>query len=333
MTDRLRIGFIGCGDFATGWIWPCLRYAPIDVVYACARRPQRAERARKMFGAEQVTTDARKVFADPDVQAVFIIGPPPLHHELGVPALEAGKHVFIEKPAGDSLAQALELQAAADRNDVQCQVAFQKRFALAYHLARDVARRPEFGGVRLAKINYSFWRQPGWHDQLTMMGSHPLDLVRFFMGDAAESYVLKRSAPDGRNTCVVTHLYDDGSSAIVNMSASDPHVQEWIELSGANQLVSVHNLVEFRHWADGSDYHKTFVMNPGAVEVWHPEFAIPYGQADSMRIQGYAGEVVEFAEAILSGRPVSPSIADGVMAMRYAEAIDKAPEGMNRLEL
>jgi predicted dehydrogenase len=216
---------------------------------------------------------------------------------------------------------------------VQCQIAFQKRYALAYRMARDAASREDFGGVRLAKINYSFWRQEDWHGQLTMMGSHPLDLVRFFMGDANQAHVLKRSYDDGRNTCVVTLLYEGGASAVVNLSASDPHVQEWVELSGANQLISVHNLAEYRRWADGTDYRKTFTTNESAVSVWHPEFAIPYQQADSMWIQGYAGEVVAFARAILDGRDVTPSIADGVIAMRYADAIAKAPEGMSELPL
>jgi hypothetical protein len=43
--------------------------------------------------------------------------------------------------------------------------------------------------------------------------------------------------------------------------------------------------------------------------------------------------VAEFATAILEGRPVESSIADGVAAMRYVEAIDAAPEGVSRLDL
>jgi predicted dehydrogenase len=332
MSERLRIGFIGCGNFATEYIWPCLRYAPIDVLYACARRPDRAERNRKVFGADESTTDIGRILDDEAVEAVFVVGPPAMHHEIGVPVLDAGKHLFIEKPAGDSLQQATALQTAARRAGVQCQVAFQKRFALAYTMARDVALRPEFGGVRLAKINYTFWQQPSWHDQLTMMGSHPIDLVRFFMGDPETAHALKRT-DDGRNTCVLTLQYSSGASAIVNLSAVDPHVQEWVELSGANQLISVRNLVEYRHWADGTDFRKTVVMNDAAINVWHPEFAIPYRQADSMWLQGYAGEVVAFADAILSGREVSPSIDDGVAAFRYAEVIAKAPEGMSELDI
>lgn len=333
MSDVLRIGFIGCGDFATSTIWPCLRYAPIEVAYACARRPERAERNRKRFGAERATIDVDEVLRDGSVPAVFVVGPPSMQYEIGLRALEHGKHVFTEKPPADTLKQALELEAAAARHGVQCQIAFQKRFALAYQMAREAASQPEFGGVRLCKVNYSHWYQPDWHTHLSIMSVHPLDLVRFFMGDPAEAHVLKRSDDGGRNTCVLTLLYESRASAVVNMSANDPHVQEWVELSGANQLIAVRNMVEYKHWADGGDVETSFQMNPAAAGVWHPEFAIPYRQGDSMWLQGYAGEVVEFASAILEGRPVSPSIADGVASMRYVGAILAAPEGVSQLEL
>jgi predicted dehydrogenase len=332
-SGQLRIGFIGCGTHASDVIWPCLRYAPIEVTYACARSPERAERNRRRFGAERATTNVGDVLEDDSVEAVFVVGPAAMHHEIGLRVLRAGKHLFVEKPPADTLAHTLELEDAARGSGVQCQVGFQKRFALAYRLARDAASRPEFGRVRLCKLNYSHWLQPDWRTHLIGMSVHPLDLVRFFMGDAVEAHVLKRSAADGRSTCVLTLLYESGASAVVNLSANDPHVQEWVELSGANQLIAVRNLVEYRHWADGSEGTTTLQMNEAAVAVWHPEFAIPYQQADSMWLQGYAGQVVAFAEAILERRAVSPSIGDGVATMRFVDAIAEAPEGVSELDL
>ena len=333
MTGRLRIGFIGCGAFATSTIWPCLRYAPIEVAYACARRPERAERNARMFGAEEATIDVGRILSDDSVRAVFVVGPHDMQYEIGVRVLESGKHLFVEKPPGSTFRHALDLQEAASRSGVECLVAFQKRFAIAYRMAREVAAREEFGGIRLCKVNYSHWLQPDWREHLTMMSVHPLDLVRFFMGDPTEAHILKRGSPDGRNTLVMTALYESGASAVVNMSAHDPHVQEWVDLSGANQLISIRNLVEYRHIDEAGDYSVSHRMNEAAVSGWYPEFAIPYRQADSMWLQGYAGEVVEFATAILEGRPVESSIADGVAAMRFVEAIDVAPEGVSRLEL
>jgi predicted dehydrogenase len=333
MTDLLRVGFIGCGGFASTAIWPSLRYAPIEVAYACARHRENAERNRRLFGAERATTDVDSIVDDDSVAAVFVVGPPDMHHEIGLRVLNSGKHLFIDKPPGTTLGQALDLARSARRNGVQCQVGFQKRFALAYAQARAVAYRADFGGIRLCKVNYAHWRQPDWRSHLTTMSVHALDLVRFFLGDPREAYLLKRSATDGRNICVLTLGYAGGVSAVVNMSATDPHVQEWIELSGANQLISVRNLTDYRHWAPASDSSDSTRLNEAAVTMWHPEFSLPHQPSDSMWLQGYAGEVVAFAEAILAGRTVSPSIVDAVAAMRFVEAIAAAPEGFSPITL
>jgi predicted dehydrogenase len=333
MSELLRVGFVGCGVHASHTIWPCLRYAPVEVAYACDTVGSRAETNRRRFGAGCACTDLRVVLDDESVEAVFVVGPPAMHHEVGLRVLEAGKHLFTEKPPGATLAHAIELEAAADRRGVSYQVGFQKRFALGYRLAREVATQPEFGGVRLCKVNYSHWRMPDWRKHLVDMAVHPLDLVRYFMGDPRAAHVLKRSAADGRSTCLLMMQYDSGASAVVNMSASDPHVQEWVELSGANQLISVRNLTEYRHWAQASDNDRALQPNGTAIGAWHPEFALPNQQADSMWLQGYAGAVVDFVEAIVAGRRVTPSIADGVAAMRYVEAIACAPDGMSEIHL
>jgi UDP-N-acetylglucosamine 3-dehydrogenase len=331
MSDLLRIGVVGCGSFATSTIWPCLRYARIDIAYACATRLEHAERNRKRFGAEFATTDINDVLGDSSVAAIFLIGAPAMQYELGLRCLEAGKHLFVEKPPGESLEHSVQLERAAARTNVQCQVGFQKRFALAYTLARDHSFRADFGKVRLCKVNYSHWAQADWRSHLTDMSVHALDLVRFFMGDPVEGYIVKRSAHDGASTCVLTLLYEDGGTAVVNLSANDPHVQEWVELSGANQLISVRNLTEYRHWREASGPPQTVVMNERSLSMWQPAFPVPYQHSDSMWLQGYAGEVVEFAEATLEGRSLSPSISDGVAAMRYVEAIAGAGEGLSKI--
>jgi myo-inositol 2-dehydrogenase/D-chiro-inositol 1-dehydrogenase len=331
--DDLRIGFIGCGTFATGHLWPCLRHAPVEIAWACARGPERAEANMRRFGAEQATTDVGEVLGDDTVAAVFVVGPPAMHHELGLRVLEAGKHLFVEKPAGETLAHALDLQDAARRNGVQCQVGFQKRAALAYRRAREAMTSEAFGGLRLAKVNYAHWRLPDWRTHLTVMSSHGIDLARWFLGDPHEAHVLKRTSADGGSTCVLTLLNESGASAVVNLSSNEPHVQEWVELAGNGELVTVRNLVEYRHWKPAGDPISTFRATEPGVELWHPEFAIPFKTTDSMWLQGYAGEVVDFVQAVLEGRPVSPSIDDGVAAMRIAEAILDAPEGMSQLPI
>ena len=114
------------------------------------------------------------------------------------------------------------------------------------------------------------------------MSVHPIDLARFFLGDPDQAYVLKRTEPNGCGTCVLTLVYSSGASAVLNMSANDPHVQEWVEISSSNQLISVRNLVDYQHWPAGQDPAATKNCLQGSFNAWRPEFAIPYQQADSL---------------------------------------------------
>jgi predicted dehydrogenase len=340
----LRVGFIGCGSHASINMWPSLRYAPIDIAYACDRNLDRAERNRRRFGAGNAVSDTRMVLEDPTVEAVMVIGPPSMHYELGLQVLEAGKHLFVDKPPAETLAQTIELEEAAARNGVQCQVGFQKRFALAYRAARDASLHPDFGGVRLTKVNYSHFRTleilgtaTDWRWHLTVLSLHALDLVRFLSGDPVEAHVLKTEADDGRNVCVLMLRYGSGGSAVLNLSACDPGVQEWVELSGANELISVRDLVDYQHWKnpgrDDPSTDSSRQMSTDAIEMWRPEFADSNRLSDSRELQGYVGEVVAFAETLLRGGQVSPSISDAVAAMRLAELILEAPQGMSEIDL
>ena len=73
-------------------------YASVEVACACAHRPERAYDNARVFGAQRATTNVEEVLAVDSVPAVLVIGPPQMHFELGTAALEAGKHLFIEKP-------------------------------------------------------------------------------------------------------------------------------------------------------------------------------------------------------------------------------------------
>ena len=111
---------------------------------------------------------------------------------------------------------------------MQCQVGFQKRFAPGYQW--HVIPPPTRGsGLRSCLRLITHTGVVPLARALMTMSVHPIDLARFFLGDPDEAYVLKRTDPNGCSTCVLTLLYSLGPSAVINMSANDPHVQEWVK--------------------------------------------------------------------------------------------------------
>lgn len=133
MSSPLRIGVIGCGGIANGAHLPQLlqrtdqlqiaALADIDpgAAEGTAGRVEEAGQARP-----RVVSDHRDLLAD--VDAVLICTPTQTHAALAVDALEAGKHVFCEKPMARTLAQAEAMEAAAERGGAQLQIGFVRRF-------------------------------------------------------------------------------------------------------------------------------------------------------------------------------------------------------------
>ncbi len=113
----LRIGVLGCGDIARRHTIPAIgRVAQAQLAAIASRDRAKAERFTQEFGGEPVEGYDR-LLERPDVDAVYIAVPTGLHHEWARRALDAGKHVLVEKPLATCLAEAEDLVSAAVKAD------------------------------------------------------------------------------------------------------------------------------------------------------------------------------------------------------------------------
>lgn len=329
MTDRsLRFGMIGAGNHSSQSIYPALRFTNLELVAVAELDEDRARTRSTRFGNPRIYADYDEMLKIEELEAVGVVGPPELHHEAGLAVVDSGRHLFVEKPPAADLAGARELQALAAERGVQVMVGFMKRHASAYARAHEISQRPEFGRRTVLRLNYSHFNIPP-RDHIIYMCTHALDLVRFFMGDVERGSVIKRDI-NGSLVLAMLTQHTDGGASHVTLSAHEPRVQESMELAGESALIQVHNLTDFRyHPASGTSLPPDEHM----VSMWYPEFTIPVAEQDNHILQGYAGELREFGEAIASGRPMTPNIDDGVEAMRLAEALFDAPEGLSDLLL
>ncbi|MGH2409564.1 MAG: Gfo/Idh/MocA family protein, partial [Chloroflexota bacterium] len=134
---RIRIGVIGAGTFAEEAHIPGLQaHRQGDVVALCARNQPRAAALAARLGVPDVYTDYHELLARPDIEAVTIATPDALHAPIALAALEAGKHVFCEKPLAMTVAQAEQMVAAATRADRIAMVGFTFRYTRALQTLR-----------------------------------------------------------------------------------------------------------------------------------------------------------------------------------------------------
>jgi predicted dehydrogenase len=179
--------------------------------------PGRAAEAAERFGFADSTTDWRDVLADPRVEAVSVTAPNFLHRELGRAVAEAGKHLWIEKPVGLSLADAQAVADAVERAGVIGAVGFNYRHAPAVEEARRLVAEGVIGEVTHCQVRmlsdyaahpqgaltWRYERRRGGNGVLGDLASHGIDLVRFVLGDVESlvadtaTFIPQRARPAG----------------------------------------------------------------------------------------------------------------------------------------
>ncbi len=156
----VRIGLLGGGMISQICHLPFyLADARCEVVRVAESRPSLIEALGQRLGADRIVGDYRAMLADPDIDAVVISAPRPATGPLTLEALQAGKHVFAEKPMAHSAAQAQKLaDAAAARNRIYA-IGFMKRYDPGVQAAKalfDAAMADgRFGRLLLARF-YDF---------------------------------------------------------------------------------------------------------------------------------------------------------------------------------
>src|SRR4051794_1691175 len=100
------IGVIGYGYWGPNLVRNFLEAAGGRVTAVCDGRPERLAQVAARYPTVRTTADPDDLLADPEVEAVVVATPVSTHHDLALRALEAGKHVLVEKPLAASTEQA-----------------------------------------------------------------------------------------------------------------------------------------------------------------------------------------------------------------------------------
>ena len=170
------------------------------------RDPAGVAEAAARYGWAESATDWRTVIARDDIDIVDICAPGWMHAEIAIAALEAGKHVLVEKPLANTLAEAEAMTAAARSardNGVQSMIGFNYRRVPALALARELIAEGRLGTVRHVRAAYlqdwladadapMTWRlnkETAGSGALGDIASHAIDQVLFLLGEQVTEVV------------------------------------------------------------------------------------------------------------------------------------------------
>lgn len=160
----------------------------------------RLARAVGAYGFTDVHTDWRELVARDDIDVISVTGPNFIHRDVGVAAAEAGKHLWIEKPAGRDAEETAAIAAAVQANGVRSAAGFNYRNAPAVELAKQWLAEGRLGAIEHIEISFLAdysadpqgalsWRFTNAYAGSGVLGdlvSHGIDLGRDLVGEIAE---------------------------------------------------------------------------------------------------------------------------------------------------
>lgn len=251
MSKQAVFAVIGAGGLAQSQHLPNLTRAPhARLKTVCDLRGAVATAMKEKYGLAHACTDYREVLADPEVDAVVVATRDDMHVPLTLAALEAGKHVYVEKPLAETAAECEKVVAAQRQAGKQVAVGFNRRFAPAYVQAKQIL--DAHGGAKniYYRISDAYWMWgPGaGHPQRTRViheVCHVFDVLRYLTGSEPVSVYAVESRPDDE---LFTLRFANGCIAVI-MSSGYAHLdmpKEYLEAVADIGVVTVNDFAELR---------------------------------------------------------------------------------------
>jgi myo-inositol 2-dehydrogenase/D-chiro-inositol 1-dehydrogenase len=297
-----------------------------------------AKRNARIFGAKAIYTDVDEMLNTESLDGVLVVGPEEMHYIIGQKVLSCGIPLFIEKPPAPTLEKTQELVDLARKNNTFVMTGFMKRHGLTYKKIRDYISEGCF------KPAAGFFRYSHWAGSRNLEGTllgmciHPIDLAISFFGDVAEVISLTSESDLGLSLGL-TLRFCSGLWAQL-MLGSSVRIQERVEISGKmdekDALFTVDNVQHLELHTAGQPgidlwpselYEIKPVFDLDDIKIWRPDYGIPNMGQNSPWLLGYAGEIREFATAILEKREPYPGTEDALKAMEVIKAVISNPNG------
>ena len=301
----LRVALLGAGNLARWVHMPVIQKLPgVELRAVCSTNGARGLGYAKRFRASYCCADYDEVLQDREVDAVFILTRNPQHAREALAALEAGKHVFVEKPMALTREECRALEQAVRKTGRQLTVGFNRRFAPFYlSLKQQFEKRSGpiviNGRVNSPGISGAYWMaDPANGGAILGEACHFVDLFYWLIGSEPEavsafSLPTKRAHPIGENNLVASFRFGDGSVANLTYCTvgSQSSGGERVEVFGEGVGAST------------EDFTKLDVRKAARRQ-----------QTKWWADKGYAGLVSAFVDAVQKGVPPPVTVRDGSRA-------------------
>lgn len=320
----VRLGIIGCGRIVEVVHLPALAAtAGIRVVGVAEPDDERRTRALRAVPMATPYADYQTLLAEPDIEAVLVSVPTPLHAEVARAAFAAGKHVYLEKPLAATLDEGRRIAEAARAAGTVGMLGFAFRFSPQYERLRELLADGALGAVAGATaVQTSSPRAlPAWKQSrrtgggvLLDLASHHIDLARHLFDDEV--------AAVGAST---RSLRSEADTATLRLDmASGLQVDLFCSLAAGQTLRTA------VYGADGRVVVEPWQRGRVAVEAGGPALADRVRAAvDAVLYRPdyhapFRRAFAAFARAVRDGGAAGASLSDGLANLAVIEAAERS---------
>lgn len=333
MSDKFRFGLIGCGSQGR-YLSEALSLTGQAELAACVDiKPEAAEQAVKQCGYKQAYTDSAEMLAEADVDAVIVAT---IHDQLqpcGMAVVEAGKHLFVEKPMALNAADGRELVEAANQSGVKVMVGYTLPFLPTRVRMKQLIEQGAVGETAHVFAGQIIGKMGGWLAEpqhgggpLLYIGTHViyqvLDVVEAETERVYAEVKLTESGVD--EECLFTVRFDNGVVAQICTSQRLGGRYGWIDVLGsAGRLRSEWESDELFVQSQAVEAYR----DPTTIRVHAESVGPKIGAGNKASVTGFkyvrawADEFVDFISAINDDRDPAVTGEDGVRVLEITDAV------------
>lgn len=250
--SKAVFGVIGAGNFAKMVIVPTMRKLRYNIKYIASEKGLSSAIVAKKHKITFATSDYTEILKDPEVDAVVITVRHDLHARFVIEALNAGKHVFVEKPLALTLESLEHIRQAYVQNQKTLTVGFNRRFSPFATKAKELLG--DAGPINvIANMNAGFVPENSWVQDMKVGGGrivgeacHLIDLITFFAGSLVDKVVmtaLGKNPEENTDSAAILLKYQNGSTGTVNYFSNGHkgYSKERVELYSQGRTIIIDN--------------------------------------------------------------------------------------------
>jgi len=325
----LKVGVVGCGGVGLRHSQAYQSHPEAELICVCDMVKEKAEARARELGVKAYFSVKEMLAAEEDLDVVGVITADHLHFIPTMEALEAGKHVLVEKPLSLDIREAEQMVEKAREKNVQLAIDYNRRFSKTYLEARKYIENGTVGDIayiimKLAQGGPASSGK-GKYYLLFELQTHSIDLMQHFGGDIVEvsAHTAAPRADQARQDedIVYTSIAISMKFAtecvgtlMASWDSSFTHPIEFLEVCGKNGYMRVDNIVEGISFYPHGDQ---------TIKVWKPNIfdtgALTFDKIFENRVHAFIDDMV-------AGREPAPTGMDGLKALQVVEAVIKSFE-------